>query len=80
MSKNDPQTAVVTSLPGTNNAQAARGFVRSVNDWLMECALDDTDISELLAGMVSRLVASGIPIDRVMVAFKTLHPLYEGVS
>lgn len=80
MVENQNSTGVVMPLPGTNNAQAARGFVRSVNDWLMECALDDTDISELLSGMVSRLVASGIPIDRVMVAFKTLHPLYEGVS
>ena len=73
-------SSVVTSLPGTNSAQAARGFVRSVNDWLMECALDDTDISEILTGMVRRLVAAGIPVDRVMVAFKTLHPLYEGIS
>lgn len=80
MTSNQSSSGVVTSLPGTNNAQAARGFVRSVNDWLMECALDDTDISELLSGMASRLVASGIPVDRVMVAFKTLHPLYEGVS
>jgi adenylate cyclase len=80
MTNQETPNGVVTPLPGTNNAQAARGFVRSVNDWLMECALDDTDISELLSGMASRLVASGIPIDRVMVAFKTLHPLYEGVS
>lgn len=80
MSNSDEKSAVVTSLPGTNTAQAARGFVRSVNDWLMECALDDTDIGELLSGMVSRLVAAGVPIERVMVAFKTLHPLYEGVS
>jgi adenylate cyclase len=80
MTDNQSSSEVVTALPGTNHAQAARGFVRSVNDWLMECALDDTDISELLSGMASRLVASGIPVDRVMVAFKTLHPLYEGVS
>lgn len=80
MTNNQSSKGVVTALPGTNNAQAARGFVRSVNDWLMECALDDTDIGELLSGMASRLVASGIPVERVMVAFKTLHPLYEGVS
>ncbi|MBO6803906.1 MAG: adenylate/guanylate cyclase domain-containing protein, partial [Thalassospira sp.] len=58
MTNNQSSSGVVTPLPGTNNAQAARGFVRSVNDWLMECALDDTDISELLSGMASRLVAS----------------------
>ncbi|WP_412776714.1 adenylate/guanylate cyclase domain-containing protein [Thalassospira lucentensis] len=80
MSDKNASSSVVTSLPGTNSAQAARGFVRSVNDWVMECALEDTDISEILNGMVHRLVAAGIPIDRVMVAFKTLHPLYEGVS
>jgi adenylate cyclase len=70
----------VTSLPGTNSALSGGGFVRSVNDWLMESALQDTDIDEVISGMVSRLVAAGLPIDRVMVGFKTLHPLYEGVS
>ncbi|MCC9625645.1 adenylate/guanylate cyclase domain-containing protein [Thalassospira sp. MA62] len=75
----DP-SSVVMPLPGTSSSMGERGFVRSVNDWLMECALDDTDISTILSGMVSRLVAAGLPVERVMVAFKTLHPLYEGVS
>ncbi len=75
-----PMGSNVTSLPGTNSALSGGGFVRAVNDWLMERALEDTDIDAILEGMVSRLVAVGIPLDRVMVGFKTLHPLYEGVT
>ena len=80
MSENAKPTNNVTSLPGTNSALSGGGFVRAVNDWLMERALEDTDIDAIVEGMVSRLVAAGIPIERVMVGFKTLHPLYEGVS
>lgn len=80
MPENTKSNNNVTSLPGTNSALSGGGFVRAVNDWLMERALDDTDIDAIVEGMVSRLVAAGIPIERVMVGFKTLHPLYEGVS
>lgn len=80
MSQPEIKNGNVTELPGTNSALSGRGFVRSLNDWLMERALEDTDIDELMGGMVARLVAGGLPIDRVMVGFKTLHPLYEGVT
>ncbi|MDP2696890.1 adenylate/guanylate cyclase domain-containing protein [Thalassospira sp.] len=80
MNLSDKNTGNVTALPGTNSALSGSGFVRAVNDWLMERALEDTAIGDVVGGMVSRLVAAGIPIDRVMVGFKTLHPLYEGVS
>jgi adenylate cyclase len=51
-----------------------------LEDWLLDCALRDVSIRELVGGLVERLIAAGIPVARFNIGFDTLHPLYEGVG
>jgi len=54
--------------------------IDSLADWLMECALDDVDIQRVIAECCDRLVAAGIPLWRVQMSFRTLHPLISAIS
>ncbi len=49
-------------------------------DWLMSQALADGDMESLVEGCCKRLVAAGIPLSRVYLAFRTLHPLFRAVG
>ncbi|MGE3934425.1 MAG: adenylate/guanylate cyclase domain-containing protein, partial [Rhodospirillaceae bacterium] len=55
-------------------------LVDAAADWLMAQALDDTDVRGLVQGICTRLVAAGIPLWRVNLAFTTLHPLVSAIS
>ena len=50
-----------------------------VADWLMEQALANTDMVELVDGCCRRLRAAGVPITRALVSYRTLHPLFEAI-
>ena len=45
--------------------------------WVVESGLEDRAIEELLAGLADRLVAAGIPVARIQIAFRLLHPLFD---
>ena len=49
-------------------------------DWLMSQALADGDMESLVEGCCKRLVAAGIPLVRMYLAFRTLHPLFRAVG
>jgi adenylate cyclase len=49
-------------------------------DWLMTQALADGDMESLVDGCCKRLVAAGIPLSRVYLAFRTLHPLFRALG
>lgn len=51
-----------------------------VADWIMEAALADMPIDRLLGGACMRLLAAGVPIARVHMSYRTLHPSIESVS
>ncbi|MEM7270072.1 MAG: adenylate/guanylate cyclase domain-containing protein [Pseudomonadota bacterium] len=51
-----------------------------VAEWMLEAALGTTKASEAFAGMVERLRAQGVQIDRAQLAYTTLHPLNRGVG
>ena len=53
---------------------------RAAADWIMQAALDGTDIPELVEGAAKRALANGIPLSRVHVTYRTLHPSFESVS
>ncbi len=55
-------------------------LIDEVAEWLMSCALGETGIEALVGGCCTRLQASGIPLSRAYVAFRTLHPLFAGVG
>ena len=55
-------------------------LVDELADWLMASALDETTPEEVLTGCCERLVAADLPLARVQLGFRTLHPLFQSVS
>lgn len=53
---------------------------RSLADWIMEAALNGADMKALIDGASSRLLASGVPVTRSNIIYRTLHPLFEATS
>lgn len=51
-----------------------------IEDWLIREALGQPDIGEMFAGFCARLVDAGIPVERAMLTWATLHPLIEAES
>jgi adenylate cyclase len=49
-------------------------------DWLMDRALGETEMPALLQGCCERLYAAGVPISRVQIAFRTLHPVMQAMG
>ncbi len=66
--------------PETPHAGPSRPLVNDVADWLMTEALGSTRADTLLEQCALRLNAAGIPLWRANIAFRILHPLYQGVS
>ncbi len=54
--------------------------VLAVSEWLVDEALHESDIGDLLAGLCERLIRLGIPVDRSRLSWPTLHPLFEAES
>ncbi|MEM7426018.1 MAG: adenylate/guanylate cyclase domain-containing protein [Pseudomonadota bacterium] len=48
--------------------------------WLLEAALYDTDLAQMMTGCFERLAAAGVPISRAHMALTVLHPLYSAIS
>ena len=54
-------------------------FIDVVAEWLMDEALADTAMVELVKGCCQRLLAAGVPVFRALVSYRTLHPLFGAV-
>jgi len=55
-------------------------LVDDVTNWLVERSLDETPLEKIVEGCCLRLHGAGIPLSRVSLAFRTLHPLFRSVS
>ncbi len=55
-------------------------LVDDVTNWLVERSLDETPLEKVIEGCCLRLHGAGIPLSRVSLAFRTLHPLFRSVS
>jgi adenylate cyclase len=64
MASHDP-----TSLPDVPDIPA-----------IIESGIADQPLTALVEAAMQRLVASGVPIDRMNVGFRILHPLFDGMS
>jgi adenylate cyclase len=61
---------------GTTGTKAS-GVVDRIMGWLVEQALQSTQIHPLFTGLCERLFMAGIPIDRVSVTWPALHPMFN---
>ncbi|MBK0398603.1 adenylate/guanylate cyclase domain-containing protein [Limibaculum sp. M0105] len=52
-------------------------LIRRVEDWLIAEALRDPDILELFEQLCERLRGLGLPLDRAVLSWPTLHPLFR---
>ncbi|MDH3234357.1 MAG: adenylate/guanylate cyclase domain-containing protein [Alphaproteobacteria bacterium] len=75
MTQSNPPTI---EIPQADSGSSA--LVDQVIDWLMAQSLKTTDIETLFEGCCDRLYASGMPLSRVHIAYRTLHPLISGVG
>ena len=52
----------------------------SIADWVMDAALNGTDMPSLVEGTANRLLGIGVPLSRCHVTFHILHPSFESMS
>ncbi len=57
-----------------------RGTAQELGEWLVGAGRFLPDNAALLCALCERLVAAGIPLDRVSLHLRALHPRYRGVS
>jgi adenylate cyclase len=75
----DPRPAV--AAPGAAPAPGgAPADVAPIVDWLLERAVGTFEMSALVDELCPRLVAAGLPLQRVNVSFSVLHPLIRAQS
>jgi len=54
---------------------ADTALISSIDEWLIDQALDEPDMLNMFSQMCDRIQAIGVPIARAMVTWTTLHPL-----
>jgi adenylate cyclase len=55
-------------------------LIDAVTDWLMQQALHEPSIEEVVRGTALRVDAAGIPLLRLHISFNLLHPLYQAMG
>ncbi|MCG8510103.1 MAG: adenylate/guanylate cyclase domain-containing protein [Rhodospirillales bacterium] len=56
------------------------GLIDAIADWLISESLGNSTVETLFEGACTRLHSAGIPLWRVALAFRTLHPLFGSVT
>jgi len=79
MAGSGPST-VTMQRPVTGTTEGSSALFDGVADWLMDQSLKDPDIETLFEGCCDRLFAAGVPLFRVHIAYRTLHPLISGIG
>lgn len=51
-----------------------------IADAIIASGLTDRPISDLIEQVMGRLVQAGVPLARMMVGFRILHPLFDGMT
>jgi adenylate cyclase len=52
----------------------------AIRDWLLTEAAQLVDPGQILPGLAERLIAIGVPIDRITTAIDVLHSEYAGIG
>jgi len=79
MARTSARTVEVPKADGAA-AGGSSSLLDQVADWLMAQSLQTTDIETLFEGCSDRLYAAGMPLLRVHIAYRTLHPLISGIG
>jgi adenylate cyclase len=69
-----PRAADLPRLP------ASRILIDNLATWLMQQALADHSLEEIVTGCCERLQAAGVPLARAFFAFAVLHPLHSATG
>jgi adenylate cyclase len=51
-----------------------------IADAIIASGLTDRPVADLIQTVMGRLVAAGVPLSRMMVGFRILHPLFDGMT
>ena len=51
-----------------------------IADTIIASGLTDRPVGDLVETVMSRLVAAGVPLARMLVGFRILHPLFDGMT
>ncbi|WP_445682663.1 adenylate/guanylate cyclase domain-containing protein [Radicibacter daui] len=76
------QTSFLTD-PATLRAISERQpniMVDALTEWLVDQSLSTPALDQVVAGTCERLYAAGVPISRVMLGYRTLHPMLRARS
>ena len=60
--------------------QAALADRTDIASAIIASGLGDEPVTHLVEGAMRRLVSAGVPLDRMQVGFRILHPLFDGMS
>jgi adenylate cyclase len=60
--------------------QAALATRTDIATAIIASGLGDEPVTGLVEGAMQRLVSAGVPLDRMQVGFRILHPLFDGMS
>src|SRR5262245_52796003 len=71
-----PDGVALGVTPGATHADT----ICALSEWLLQEGRFLPDNAEMLAELCERLVAAGLPLDRVSLHLRALHPRYRGVS
>lgn len=63
-----------------SRSAASRTLLKLATQWLMDQALAETSLKDVVNGLCERLLAAGVPIARAHVSFSVLHPLYRSIG
>ena len=55
-------------------------LIDKVADWLMNQALEDSELEAVVRGCADRVSAAGVPLARANFSFSVLHPLYRAMG
>ncbi len=73
-----PAEATTTEPGDAEAAASAERDVASLNDWLLDERLRTSSSAALLQGFAERLMDAGLPLDRVTLHLRELHPQFRG--
>ena len=68
------------AMSTASRTAASRTLLKLTSQWLMDQALAETSLQDVVNGLCERLLAAGVPIARAHVSFAVLHPLYRSIG